>query len=134
MYLTIFILGLVGTSTATRNSNKRKKLDNQKKEEASAKKRARISADKESVDNSNATCTRCNEKGHKSSKSPLCRNKKKNKTQQIKDLLGNHESVTRKIKLETIVREQHAERLTQNIVEMSAFIRNVMVRAQIFVN
>jgi hypothetical protein len=59
MYLTIFILGLVGTSTATRNSNKRKKSDNQKKEEASAKKRARISADKESVDNFNATCTSC---------------------------------------------------------------------------
>ncbi|KAI7870216.1 hypothetical protein BDF14DRAFT_156129 [Spinellus fusiger] len=56
------------------------------------------------------------------------------KAQQVSDLLGKRISVTRKIKLETILRPEYRTQLTNRIINMSSKLRDVMVRSQFFVN
>lgn len=54
---------------------------------------------------------------------------------QLQVLLGdNATSCTRKIKLETIIREEYKQVISSKIQTVSEQVRNIMIRAQLFVN
>ena len=46
----------------------------------------------------------------------------------------DHERFTRKVYLEAVIRPECKELFTEKIIKLSAFIRNVLFRAQLFVN
>ena len=60
--------------------------------------------------------------------------KTKTKTDIIKDTLGNSSLVTRKIKLTSILRPEYADIMQQKILQSSIQIRDILVRAQLFLN
>ncbi|KAI7899241.1 uncharacterized protein BX663DRAFT_441647 [Cokeromyces recurvatus] len=52
----------------------------------------------------------------------------------MKLLLGDYTIITRKIKLPTILREGYRSAITEKITAVSNEIRNIIIRAQLFVN
>ncbi|RCH93528.1 hypothetical protein CU097_009585 [Rhizopus azygosporus] len=73
--------------------------------------------------------------GHKSARSKEFSNYKATLDEALKNELGdNYERFTRKVYLETVIRPEYKESFTEKIVKLSAFIRNVLFRAQLFVN
>ncbi|ORE11917.1 hypothetical protein BCV72DRAFT_318120 [Rhizopus microsporus var. microsporus] len=78
-------------------------------------------------------CTSCHQKGHKNAKSSLCPNRKLIKQEELQQLMGNRKTTTVKTKLETILRPAHRN-IKDKIIKVSKDIRNILVRAQLFVN
>ncbi|KAI9256409.1 hypothetical protein EDC94DRAFT_565497 [Helicostylum pulchrum] len=72
--------------------------------------------------------------GHKITRSKKCPKHKESKAEEIKDFLGDSTSITRKIKFNTIVRDEYADDLEKIIISTSNHIRNILIRCQIFVN
>ncbi|ORE06611.1 hypothetical protein BCV72DRAFT_328462 [Rhizopus microsporus var. microsporus] len=80
-------------------------------------------------------CKSCGQMGHKSARSKECSNYKATLDEALKNELGdNYERFTRKVYLETVIRPEYKKSFTEKIVKLSAFIRNVLFRAQLFVN
>ncbi|CEP17758.1 hypothetical protein [Parasitella parasitica] len=74
-------------------------------------------------------------KSSNSARSKACLNYKPSKAEELQALLGdNATSCTRKIKLETIIREQYKQAMLSKIQTVSEQVRNIMIRAQLFVN
>jgi hypothetical protein len=79
-------------------------------------------------------CSSCHGEGHKSSRSKGCPNHKLTKQEQIQSLLGdNTVSITRKIKLDTILRPEYKMSNTSKVLVVSEHVRNIMIRVQLFV-
>ncbi|KAI7862865.1 hypothetical protein BDF14DRAFT_1735232, partial [Spinellus fusiger] len=110
----------------------KRKIFTEKRDSTRLNKQARRLADKKEAPI--AKCSSCGTEGHNTSRPPLCPHRKSTKIQQADDLLGKHISVTRKIKLETILRPEYRGQLTNRIINMSSKLRDVMVRSQIFVS
>ncbi|CEI86448.1 hypothetical protein RMCBS344292_00888 [Rhizopus microsporus] len=73
--------------------------------------------------------------GHKSARSKECSNYKATLDEALKNELGNnYERFTRKVYLETVMRPEYKESFTEKTIKLSAFIRNMLFRAQLFVN
>lgn len=84
---------------------------------------------------SSPVCSSCHQEGHMSSRSKGCPNHKLTKQEQVLSLLGdNTTSVTRKIKLDTIPRPEYETLITNKVLVVSEYVRNIMIRAQLFVN
>jgi hypothetical protein len=79
-------------------------------------------------------CSDCGEPGHKSKRSKACcENNSKEKILDAK--LGNkHEIFTRKVYLSSVLKRKYRDLFTRNVIKLSGFIRNVVFRAQIFIN
>lgn len=121
--LTKFVI-IVGTS------NKRKtKQDDQSKRLKKIAKYSRV------VDLSQSVCSSCHQSGHNSARSKDCPNYRQTKAEELKELLGNNPiAVTRKIKLDTIIRAEYKHVILTKIQTVSEQVRNIMIRAQLFVN
>jgi hypothetical protein len=80
-------------------------------------------------------CTSCGNLGHGSAKLKECINYKKTQEEALKDKLGEKfERYTRKLRLETILREEHKDRFNEKIKNLSSLLREVLIKAQLFVN
>ncbi|CEG76063.1 hypothetical protein RMATCC62417_11006 [Rhizopus microsporus] len=73
--------------------------------------------------------------GHKSAKSKECSNYKAAPDKALKNELGdNYERFTCKVYLEAVIRPEYKESFMEKIIKLSAFIRNVLFRVQLFVS
>lgn len=135
MFIISLILGkyskdyvwLVGTS--------RKRKGKQNEATKRLKKSAKYThvADEEGPNQS--VCSSCKLPGHNSARSKACTNYKPTKAEELRVLLGdNASSCTRKIKLETIIRDEYKQAITQKIQTVCEQVRSIMLRAQLFVN
>ena len=80
-------------------------------------------------------CTSCGEPGHNSARSKLCENHKLTIDEKERLVLGDkREHFVRRIPFSSIVRQQYQTQLQQKITELSAHIREIVTRAQVFVN
>lgn len=79
-------------------------------------------------------CKSCKVMGHSSARSPLCQNYKAPKEDQVRAIIGEFTSVTRKIKLETILQQEYKSSLTETIRNVSSQVRQILFRCQLFVN
>jgi hypothetical protein len=99
------------------------------------KKKAKYRSVDEGQESNEPVCSSCHQEGHKSSRSKACPNHKLTKTEEIQGFLGNHTtSVTRKINLDTILRPEYKTVILNKVQTVSEHVRNVMIRAQLFVN
>jgi hypothetical protein len=79
-------------------------------------------------------CCDCGKPGHKSKRSKACgENKSKEKILDAK-LGAKHEIFTRKVYLTSVLKPEYRDIFTRNVTKLSDFIRNVVFRAQIFIN
>lgn len=86
-------------------------------------------------DPSQSICFSCNLPGHNSARSKACSNYKPTKAEELQVLLGDNATCcTRKIKLKTIIREEYKQVMSSKIQTVSEQVRNIMIRAQLFVN
>jgi hypothetical protein len=116
--------GVVGTKH-------KKSTDHEKRDVKKQKREAKRSNNDNQED---VVCKNCHGKGHTSSRSKECPNRKLTKQEQVQSLLGNHTSITRKIKLDTILKPAYKTSITNKVRIVSEHVRNIMIRAQIFVN
>lgn len=80
-------------------------------------------------------CSSCHERGHRSSRSPECRNHKASKAEILFNNLGaRHFEYTRKVAFDAVVRLEFASLLKSRIVEASEYVRKVIFGCQLFVN
>ncbi|ORE14247.1 hypothetical protein BCV71DRAFT_276345, partial [Rhizopus microsporus] len=80
-------------------------------------------------------CKSCSQTGHKSARSKECSNYKATLDEALKNELGdNYERFTRKVYLKAVIRPEYKESFTEKIIKLSVFIRNILFRAQLFVN
>ena len=80
-------------------------------------------------------CKSCGQTGHKSARSKECSNYKAILDEALKnEIRGNYERFTRKVYLEAVIRPECKELFTEKIIKLSAFIRNVLFRTQLFVS
>jgi hypothetical protein len=79
-------------------------------------------------------CSSCGGEDHTSTRSPKCPDHKPNKKEQIEQLIGNSKTVTRKIKLDSILKEDYKNIVKDKVVKIIEDIRNIIIRCQIFVN
>jgi hypothetical protein len=80
-------------------------------------------------------CSSCGEEGHKKSTSKLCKNYKLTVDETLKSKLGNNYGrFTRKLYLRSVIRPEYENILVPKIIALSSLIRNVIYRAQLFVN
>lgn len=85
--------------------------------------------------NANVICKSCKQSGHSTSRSSSCRNHRATKQETFKENLGvEYRAFTRKIPFDNIVEEEHARFLKPAILSASNDLRNMIFRAQIFVN
>jgi hypothetical protein len=97
----------------------------------SAGKKTRLDTGKSSKED---VCADCYQPGHKTKRAMACPlNNSKEKV--FQDKLGkNHETFTRKVYLSSVIKPGYKALFTNNVTKLSTFIRNVIFRAQIFVN
>jgi ribosomal protein S14 len=94
--------------------------ERQKEETKRRKKEARRESEKSKH---TVTCSSCKAEGHSSVRSPLCGNHKPSKEEEVCQLLGAFTSVTRKIKLSTILREGYrAQSQTRLLIYVKIFV------------
>ncbi|KAI8991670.1 hypothetical protein BDF20DRAFT_950608 [Mycotypha africana] len=80
-------------------------------------------------------CSSCGKAGHSRSSSPLCLNYKPPKDVLLRRLFEDgHEVYSRKLLLTTLMRPAFAQVATENIIKLAEFTRQVVYRAQLFVN
>lgn len=93
-------------------------------------------AKKQRVDiDQNVTCASCKRRGHKTSRSPKCPNHKATKLEVMVDNLGGgFQTFTRKIPLDSCVQQQYKSVLKNRILSASEDVRQLLFRAQLFVN
>lgn len=120
---------LVGTNS------KRKTTEKETNESKRLKKNARQSRTDDNLEVRVSVCSSCHQEGHNSARSRQCTNYKPTKAEEIQALLGSNTiSVTRKIKLETIVRPEYKAVFLDKVQKVSEHVRNIMIRSQLFVN
>jgi hypothetical protein len=79
-------------------------------------------------------CCDCGKPGHKSKRPKACgENKSKEKILDAK-LGAKHEIFTRKVYLTSVLKPEYRDIFTRNVTKLSDSIRNVVFRAQIFIN
>lgn len=118
---------LVGASS----KRKAKQDDNLKRLKKSAK-YSHVAAGEGS---SQITCSSCHSLGHKTTRSKECPNYKPTKAEELQALLGdNATTFTRKVRLDEIIREDYKDLMSTKIQTVSDQLRNIMIRAQLFVN
>src|ERR1700731_547108 len=77
----------------------------------------------------------CGEPGNNSARSKICENHKLTIDEKERLVLGDkREHFVRRIPISSIVRQQYQTQLQQKITELSAHIREIVTRAQVFVN
>ena len=114
----------VGTS-----SNKKRKQSDSIKQDKKAAKRQRTG------ESNNDICKSCKQPGHKTSRSPSCKNHLSTKQEVMTQNLGvGYKAFTRKLPLDNCIREEYANTLKPVIVSACRDVRNIGFRAQIFVN
>lgn len=80
-------------------------------------------------------CVSCGEADHASSRSPACPNHRPTIKEKTRELLGeNPQTYTRVLPFDSIVREPYREEFRDGVIRISSFLRNVVCRAQVFVN
>ena len=79
-------------------------------------------------------CKSCGQTGHRSARSKECSYKATLDEAMKNELGGNYERFARKVYLDAVIRSEYKESFTEKIIKLSAFIRNVLFRAQLFVN
>jgi len=106
-------------------------------------------AKQQKTNNTNVVCSNCKEVGHSSSRSPLCKNHLSSKLEVFNNNLGKaHQSFTRKIPFRSCIRNnesiiattsssvnpQSAATIKSRIISACEDVRQLIFRAQIFVN
>lgn len=131
------------TKSAIRNniekkSNKRKigtKDTYQRKEDKAEGRRTRLRGSPSSTSSNIVKCKSCGNFGHATAASKACKNHIKNQDGILQEKLGNNfQRYTRKIKFETVLRDEYKTKFTEKIVTLSAFLKEVIIKAQFFVN
>ncbi|KAL0146424.1 hypothetical protein V8B55DRAFT_1431939 [Mucor lusitanicus] len=118
----------VTADTVGGNNKKRKQSFEVKQQKKAAKRRAN---DSDVVPN----CKSCHQPGHKSSRSPLCRNHNPSKAEVLYDNLGGgYTCFTRKVSFEDIVKPEHRPLLKQRVTEACAFMEQLKLHMCLFVN
>lgn len=115
------IILIVGTSKKRQNST----IKSDKRQA----KRQRVEVDPY------VACTSCKSVGHKSSRHPDCPNHISSKLEVMNRKLGTgFESFTRKLPFDTCVKENYRDMLKNRIISASDDVRQILFRAQLFVN
>ena len=114
----------------------RKKKDTiEEKVHKSAGRRLRDDANRNPVASGSSICSSCGQTGHSSSRSSLCPNHNQTIKEKTKLVLGTKvEHFTRRVPFNSVVRPEHQDLLRQKVCELSMFIREIVFRAQVFVN
>ncbi|ORE12602.1 hypothetical protein BCV71DRAFT_280612, partial [Rhizopus microsporus] len=108
-------------------SDKKRKQSNDIKRDKKKRKTA-------TTDNKD-TCKRCHEKGHKSARSPSCKYHISSKQEVFNKNLGQkYRPFTRKLPMDKCVADQYVNTLKPIIISACRDVRNIVFRAQIFVN
>jgi hypothetical protein len=82
-----------------------------------------------------ARCSSCGEVGHKKSTSTKCRNHKLSVDETLRETFGSkYERFTRKLYLDSVIRPEYKNIFVSRIIALSELVRNVIYRAQLFVN
>ena len=107
-----------------------KKSDDIKQDKKSCKKKRKTAT----TDNED-TCKRCHEKGHKSARSPSYKYHISSKQEVFNKNLGQkYRPFTRKLPMDKCVADQCVNTLKPIIISACRDVRNIVFRAQIFVN
>lgn len=110
-------------------SGKRKQTDEIKQAKRLAK-RSRTDGGESTV-----TCGKCGQEGHKSSRSPFCLYHIRSKKETFLMNLGpGYKAYTRKLPLDQCVKSEYKTILKPRIVSACVYVRNVVLRTQLFVN
>lgn len=102
-----------------------------------AKKRGRGERDRtnENPLASRTVCASCGQSGHANARAAACPDHRPNIKKKIRVVLGSQtEEFTRVVGYDSVVRNQYHDVLHDKIVELCAVIREIVIRAQVFVN
>ena len=105
---------------------KQRRLRSKKKKKKKAKYARNDEQEKDIV------CTSCRQKGHKTTRSSLCPNRKLTKQKEPQQLMRNRK-ITVKTKLEIILRPTHRS-IKDKVIKVSKDIRNILVCVWLFLN
>ncbi|KAI9476218.1 MAG: hypothetical protein EXX96DRAFT_540759 [Benjaminiella poitrasii] len=105
-------------------------------EESREKKTARRARrDVERDNESSPVCTSCGEQGHRTSRNPECRNHNFTLTQLLNRDLGEYERYTLSVTLDpSITNNNHTQTAQNKIILLPTFLREVVYKAQLFIN
>ncbi|GAA5810952.1 hypothetical protein MFLAVUS_004380 [Mucor flavus] len=105
----------------------------QRKEDKAEGRRTRLRGSPSSTSSNIVKCKSCGNFGHATAASKACKNHIKNQDGILQEKLGNNfQRYTRKIKFETVLRDEYKTKFTEKIVTLSAFLKEVIIKAQFF--
>ncbi|KAI9254106.1 hypothetical protein EDC94DRAFT_243378 [Helicostylum pulchrum] len=137
--LNISLCGLKVIFLSTRSAKRKRKAPNQKDtHERQAKKSSGRRARREESSASSSTttiCSSCKGEEHKTARSKMCKNYQKTQDEVFQEVLGTkYDRYTRKIKLDTILKEDYKTKFKDRVIKLNEYLREVVIKAQLFVN
>lgn len=116
--------------------------DNRKRKDTFEDKKAKKEGkyDRDTINRNPSTsqptkCRSCGQSDHASSRSQTCPHHRLSINEKAQLVLGSHrEHFIRRIPFNSVVREKYQDQLRNKINHLSSFIRQVVLRAQVFVN